>query len=83
MTWNVMKHEVKKAKEILTDYKGNIVGFVLSGKTYDGDGNIQWDEGTDMEIVFKDAEQMVTTLNKVLKDIEKAKLNTTTIVVSK
>jgi hypothetical protein len=51
--------------------------------TYDGDGNPQWEDGTDMELVFKDAEHMINTLNKVLKDIEKAKSKTTTIVVSK
>jgi hypothetical protein len=68
MTWNVMSHEVKKLKGILTNDKKEIIGFILSGMTYDGDGNIQCEQGTDMQIAFKNKEEMKNILNRILKE---------------
>jgi len=66
MTWNVMTHEVeRKAVELLTDDKGRVIGFSLAGYTYDGDGNVQDENGTRMNIVF----QSRVHLTRVLRDI--------------
>lgn len=67
-----MSHEVKKFKGILVDKEGKIIGFTLSGETFDGDGNIQWEEGTDMEIVFKNTKQARDILTDMLKQIKEA-----------
>ena len=71
MTWDTMTHEVKKFKGLLKDTKDDIIGFELSGKTYDGDGNPQCERGTDMALIFKDRKYMISTLKRILKEIEK------------
>ena len=71
MTWDLMTHEVGKFKELLKNKEGGIVGCVLPGNTYDGDGNPQCEEGTDMAIIFKDRKHMISTLKRILKEIEK------------
>jgi hypothetical protein len=71
MTWDTMYHEGTRFKGFVrkspTDPK--IVGFILGGKTYDGDGNIQWEEGTDMVVTFRDKPALkafVKRLEKVM-----------------
>ena len=71
MTWDTMTHEVKNFKDLLKDKKDNIVGCELTGKTYDGDGNPQCEQGTDMAIIFKDRKHMISTLKRILNEIEK------------
>lgn len=73
MTWNVMSHEVKKLKGILTNDKKEVIGFILSGMTYDGDGNIQCEQGTDMEIAFDNKIKMKFIMKAILDDIEAKK----------
>ena len=70
MTWCYMSHEVKKYKELLTDDKNNFIGFTLSGMTYDGDGNCQWDNGTDMNIIFNSTDKMKEILTTILNDLK-------------
>lgn len=69
MTWDTMYHEGSKLKGLVrkspTDPK--IVGFILGGKTYDGDGNIQWEKGTDMVVTFKDKASLRSFVKKLAK----------------
>lgn len=73
MTWDVMVHEDAKFKSILIDQNKKIVGFSLKGMTYDGDGNIQDDDGTEMEIKMKsenDFLQLINILDSVRSKLE-------------
>ena len=65
MTWSEMSHEAKELKNMLTNEDGEVIGFTLSGMTYDGDGNPQWEEGTDMEIVFENNEQLKKIIERI------------------
>ena len=53
MTWDFMSHTDAEFKGIVVDKKKRPIGFTLKGMTYDGDGNEQWEEGTEMEIIMK------------------------------
>lgn len=66
MTWDVMSTNAKKLKNLVTD-KGKYVGFTIFGDVYDGDGNIQWESGTDMEITFKNNETFKKFMNDICK----------------
>ena len=73
MTWDEMSHEEARLKSFITTTKKrpkkNLIGFVLSGKTYDGDGNLQWDAGTDMSIIFKNKAEFKNFAKKLKKVI--------------
>lgn len=62
MTWDNMSHEVKQLGVLLTNTKNEVIGFSLVGKTYDGDGNCQDENGTNMDIIFNNTEQMKNIL---------------------
>lgn len=70
MTWDFMTHEKATYKHVVAE-KGKVIGFQLGGMTYDGDGNCQWDEGTTMDIYFKNRNELfklMEALNKYLKE---------------
>ena len=71
MTWCEMTHEVKKLEYLITDTEKELIGFTLSGETYDGDGNIQDENGTNMGIVFKNKEHLKKTLNEISQEVFK------------
>lgn len=73
MTWDSMSHEVKKFKGLLTNDKDEVIGFILSGMTYDGDGNEQWELGTDMNIIFDNTIKMKFIMKAILDSIEAKK----------
>jgi len=63
MTWSIMSHEKAKLKGFIPN------GFILKGMTYDGDGNAQWESGTDMTVEFatkKDYKEFVKRLKRVV-----------------
>jgi hypothetical protein len=72
MTWDTMITEVKEFKHFLTEKK-EIIGFTIAGMTYDGDGNCQDGNGTDMQIVFKNKDEYKKFVEQ-LKFMEKSKL---------
>lgn len=69
MTWDTMAHEDAKLKQIIVDADTKKpIGFILSGMTYDGDGNEQWELGTDMEITMKNEtefKRLIAVLNTI------------------
>jgi len=65
MSWDSMSHEDAKLKNFLTDEKHKTIGFTLSGMTYDGDGNCQWEKGTDMQILMKNKEEFLRFIDEL------------------
>ncbi|MGD9381090.1 MAG: hypothetical protein PVI03_01460 [Candidatus Thorarchaeota archaeon] len=69
MTWDTMYHEGSKLRGFVRKSPSDpkIVGFILKGKTYDGDGNLQWPKGTDMVVTFKNKTELRSFVNKLEK----------------